>query len=63
MVNQTAKPTSLRVEATTKLSLRDFQRLLRAAEVQGRPRGVLVRNALLEYLNSFEESENLKAAS
>jgi len=63
MVNQIAKPTSLRVEATTKLSRGDFQRLLRVAQVQGRPRAVVVRSALLEYLDSLEKSENLKAAS
>ncbi|BAY50593.1 hypothetical protein SAMD00079811_82220 (plasmid) [Scytonema sp. HK-05] len=63
MANQTAKPTSLRLEATTKLCCSDFQRLIRLAQVQGRPRGAVVRSALLQYLDSFEEAENLKAAS
>lgn len=52
---------ALRNDACVKLSRADYERLIQVAQEQQCPRSAVLRNALLWYLDSFENLGNLTA--
>lgn len=58
-----SSPEALLKEACCKLKVRDHERLLNFVEKTQRPKGDIIRDAILIYLDSHEESAKSEAAS